>query len=46
MIKRINDAIEGGFDIDDNSMESENEIHPIDCKYYTLDKFNDQKSMK
>ena len=45
MVNKINAAIADGFDIDNDRSDpkSENEIHPIDCKYYTIDKLNEQK---
>ena len=43
MIKKINDAISKGFDITDDKNDDENEEHPIDCKYYTTDEFNNKK---
>ena len=42
MIQKINKAVENGFDFGDPSNEDENEIHPIDCKYYSTEKFNEQ----
>ena len=43
MIKEINKAIDRGFDLDDDSPDTENEINPIDCKYYTINQLNDKK---
>ena len=42
MIQKINKAVENGFDFGDSSNEDENEIHPIDCKYYSTEKLNEQ----
>ena len=45
MIRKINDAISKGFDVTDDKTDNDNEseVHPIDCKYYTTDQFNNQK---
>ena len=45
MIKKINVAIGNGFDLNDDKTDNdtENEIHPINCKYYTTDQFNELK---
>ena len=45
MIKKINVAIRNGFDLNDDETgnDTENEIHPIDCKYYRTDQFNEHK---
>ena len=42
MIKKINVAIGNGLDLNDKTdADSEEDIHPSDCKYYTI--FNKQK---
>ena len=44
MIKKINIAIGNGLDFDENAEnDSENEIHPINCKYFTIEQLNDKK---
>ena len=45
MIKRVNEAIDNGLDLDDESAEidPENELHPIDCKYYNIEQFNGKR---
>ena len=40
MIEEINKAIDRGFDINE---DGDNEISPINCKYYTINEINDQK---
>ena len=40
MIEEINRAIDRGFDTNE---DSDNEICPINCKYYTINEINDQK---
>ena len=44
MIQKINEAIDNGFDFNDDKtdLDTENEIHPIDCKYYTIEEFNEK----
>ena len=42
MIRKINKAIDG-FDLSDDRTDIEEERHPIDCKYYSTDQFNEQK---
>ena len=41
---QANKAIDNGFDFngDKTDLDTENEIHPIDCKYYTLEEFNEK----
>ena len=39
IIKKINEAVGSGFDVG-NDTEIENEAHPIDCKYYTIEQLN------
>ena len=45
MIKKVNEAIDNGLDLDDESAEidPENELHPIDCKYYNIEQFNGKR---
>ena len=42
MIRKINKAIDR-FDLSDDKTDIEEEIHPINCKYYSTDQFNEQK---
>ena len=44
MIQKINKAIDNGFDFNDDKtdLDTENEIHPIDCKYYIIEEFNEK----
>ena len=46
MTKKINKAIDNGFDLneDESDLDTGNEIHPIDCRYYTIDQFNEKTS--
>ena len=48
MINNINKVIDSGFGLLEvsNDTDTENEINPIDCKYYTTDQFNDKNSIK
>ena len=45
LIKEINIAINRGFNLNEKESDPDNEeeINPIDCKYYTTDQFNDRK---
>ena len=40
VINKIKDAIGSGFDLGNDTTESENEVHPIDCKYYSIEPIN------
>ena len=45
MINKINAAIGRDFDLTDDitDLDPENATNPIDCKYYTIDQFKEQK---
>ena len=44
MMQKINKAIEYSFNFNDDKvdLDTETEINPIDCKYYTINQFNDK----
>ena len=43
IINKKNDAAGSGFDLGNGTTESENEVHPIDCKYYTIEQLNNER---
>ena len=43
IIKKINDAVGSGFDPGRDMTESEDEGHPIDCKYYKIEQLNNER---
>ena len=46
MLNKIKEAVNNGFDLDEQTEfdeESENETHPIKCKYYTTEQLNNEK---
>ena len=43
MVRRINQAISNGFDLESDKIDCDNEEVAINCKYYTTDNFNNQK---
>ena len=42
MIRKINNSVSKGFDIDDQ-IEDDDDLQPIDCKYYTIEEFNGKR---
>ena len=44
MMQKINKAIDNNFNFNDDKvdLDTENEINPIDCEYYTINQFNDK----
>ena len=44
MIKKSKGAISSGLDTDNTTdTDMDNEIEPIECKYYTVEQLNDKK---
>ena len=43
MVRRINQAISNGFDLESDKIDCDNKEVAINCKYYTTDNFNNQK---
>ena len=43
MLNKIKEAVNNGFDLDEQTESENNETHPIKCKYYTTEQLNNEK---